>query len=82
MVSLWKILLLSEILLSLNLSKNKEMVKEKKEKEKSDNVKFIEAYRKFSFYERYTNTIRNLSYSEKTLMSKNMPYKMMKYKVT
>ena len=33
MVSLWKILLLSEILLSLNLSKNKEMVKEKEKRE-------------------------------------------------
>ena len=54
MVSLWKILLLSEILLSRNLSKNKEMVKKKeKKKEKSDNVKFIEAYRKCLFYERY-----------------------------
>ena len=33
-------------------------------------------------HDRYTNTIGNLSYSEKTLISKNTPYKMMKYKVT
>lgn len=59
------------------------MVKKKeKKKEKSDNVKFIEAYRKCPFYESYTNTIGNLLHSEKTLMSKSTPYKMMKYEVS
>ena len=89
MVSLWKILLLPEILLSLNFSKDKEMVKEKEKKKKKKERKKIrqsQSYRSinkmFILWEVCKHLKKSFIFWKKILMSKNMPYKMVKYKGT